>query len=414
MNIYFECNMGAAGDMIASALVDLFEDKDKIVAELNSLALPGTQIIYGKKKQNGINGTHLSIIINGEEETPEYISDQHHEHQHHEHEHEHEHHHHNHDHHEHHHHGRGLDEIFEIINRLNLDAKVSADVKSIYRIVAEAEAKAHGVAAGEIHFHELGMLDAVADITITAYLINKLQPERIIASPINVGNGTVKCAHGVLPVPAPATAYILESVPYYKGEINTELCTPTGAAILKYFANEFTDTPSLGTVKKIGIGTGTKELVQANIIRAFTFEEGETITELACNIDDITGEEAAFAAEQMMANGALDCFISPIIMKKGRPAYLFTVLCKNADADKFAKLIFKHTTTIGIRKYAPSRYTLQREFNEAAGVTIKKSEGYGSAKEKIEFEDIKALALKKGISLFEARKELETNNSKND
>ncbi len=383
MNLYFECNMGAAGDMIASSLTDLFEDKNKIIDELNALNLPQTKIVYGEKKQNGINGVHLSIVIGGEEETPESTAGHHHS------------------------HGRGLDEIFEIVDGLNADGKVKDDIKSVYKIIAEAEARVHGETAGEIHFHELGTLDAIADIAITAHLINRLQPERITASPVNVGNGTVKCAHGELPVPAPATALILEGVPFYKSGINTELCTPTGAAILKYYADEFAAVPQFSNVKKIGIGTGTKELEQANIIRAFWYEDDNTVTELTCSIDDITGEEAAFAAEQMMANGALDCFISPIIMKKGRPAYLFTVLCKNEDADKFAKLIFKHTTTIGIRKYTPSRYTLKQEFNEAAGVTIKKSEGYGSTKEKIEFENIKALALKKDISLFEARKELE-------
>ena len=373
--------MGAAGDMIASALVDLFEDKEQIVRELNSLGLPHTNIIHSEKQQSGISGTHLDIIINGEEETPDHHG------------------------HHHHHHGRGLGEIFHIIDNLSIDEKVKADIKSIYTIVAEAEAMAHNAEVGEVHFHELGMLDAIADITISAYLINRLSPDRIIASPINVGNGTVKCAHGVLPVPAPATANILTGVAYYKSEINTELCTPTGAAVLKYFVSEFVSSPILNNVQKTGIGTGTKELEQANIIRAFLFDDGG-ITELSCNIDDITGEEAAFAAEKMLSEGALDCFITPIIMKKGRPAYMFTVLCRNDEADKFSSLIFKHTTTIGIRKYTPGRYTLDREFTGDGGVTVKKSEGYGTAKEKIEFEDIKALALEKDISIFEARDEL--------
>lgn len=383
MNIYFECNSGAAGDMIASALVDLFEDKEQIVRELNALGLPHTNIIYSEKQQSGISGTHLDIIINGEEETPDH-----------------------HGHHHHHHHGRGLGEIFHIIDHLSIDEKVKADVKSIYTIVAEAEAMAHNAEVGEVHFHELGMLDAIADITIAAYLINRLHPDRIIASPINVGNGTVKCAHGVLPVPAPATANILTGVPYYKSDINTELCTPTGAAILKYYASEFTPSPVLDNVAKIGTGAGTKELSQANIIRAFLYDDG-SITELSCNVDDITGEEISFAAEKMLSEGALDCFITPVIMKKGRPAYMFTVLCRNHDAEKFAALIFRHTTTIGIRKYTPSRYTLGREFIEESGATIKKSAGYGVTKEKIEFENIKARALEKDISVFEAREELE-------
>lgn len=383
MNLYFECNMGAAGDMIASALVDLFDDKQAVVDELNCLSLPHTEITCETKTQNGISGAHLNIVIKGETETPEK-----------EHEHSHSHSH------------RNLNDIFEIIKSLNVSEKVKADVKEIYGIIAKAEASAHNTEVSEVHFHELGMLDAVADITVCAYLIERLNPERILCSPINVGNGTVKCAHGILPVPAPATAKILVGVPFYKSDIQTELCTPTGAAILKYYTNEFCETPTFADTKRIGTGAGTKELEQANIIRVFEFE-GKSVTELSCNIDDMTGEEAGYAAEKMMKEGALDCFITPVIMKKGRPAYLFTVLCKSEHSEKFAKLIFKHTTTIGIRKYTPSRYTLDREIKEDGGVRIKRSEGYGISREKIEFEEIKKLADEKDISVFEARKILE-------
>ena len=381
MNLYFECNMGASGDMLASALVDLFEDKAAVVSELNSLGLPDTEISYSVSEKCGISGAHLDIVIKGETETPEA-------------------------HHHHHHSHRSLDDIYEIIDSLCADEKVKADAKEIYKVVASAEAQAHNAPVSDVHFHELGMLDAVADVTICSYLINRLKPEKIIASPVNVGSGTVKCAHGVLPVPAPATANMLNGVPYYKSEIETELCTPTGAAILKYFADEFTAEPVFTNVIKTGIGTGTKELERANILRVFEFEDS-AVTELSCNIDDMTGEEAAFAAEVMMNSGALDCFISPVFMKKGRPAYLFTVICKTAEAEKFAALIFKHTTTIGIRKYSPSRYTLERTIDEKKGVHIKRSEGYGVKTEKTEFEDIKKLALEKDISLFEARRIVE-------
>ncbi len=373
--------MGAAGDMLASALFELFEDKESLLCELNSLSLPHTEIEY-EQVSDEISGAHLHIIIDGEEETP--------------------HSHHNHSH----HHGRHLSEVCGIIDTLTADEKVKSDAKAVYSIIAEAEASAHGKPAGEVHFHELGMIDAIADVTLCSYLINKLAPERIICSPINVGNGSVKCAHGVLPVPAPATANILQGVPYYKSDIQTELCTPTGAAVLKYFADEFTHTPALGGVKRVGVGVGTKKLSQPNIVRAFLFDDCG-ITELSCNIDDMTGEEAAFASETMLRKGALDCFITPIFMKKGRPAYMLTVLCKSGDCAKFTQLLFEHTTTLGIRRYSPSRYTLEREFREEAGAQIKRSEGYGTVKEKIEFEDLKSLALEKDISIFEARKELE-------
>ena len=370
--------MGAAGDMIAGALVDLTENKEETVRELNSLGLPDTVIEYSRKEQCKISGAHLDIIIKGEEEHPD----------------------------DHHHHGRGLRGIGEIVESLNVDSKVKADVMGVYEIIAQAEAKAHNAEVHEIHFHELGMLDAVADITVTAYLISKMKVDRIIASPINVGSGTVRCAHGILPVPAPATANILEGIPYYKSDIETELCTPTGAALLKYFADEFTTEPRFDRVIKTGIGAGTKELSRANIIHVSEFEDS-SVTELSCNIDDMTGEEAAFAAERIMAAGALDCFITPVIMKKGRPAYMLTALCKNGDSEKFAKLIFRHTTTLGIRKYTPSRYTLDREIDIESGVHIKRSEGFGEAKEKAEFEDLKALALKEDISIFEAKKRIE-------
>lgn len=382
MKLYFECNMGAAGDMIASALVDLFDNKTEVIAALNRLGLPHTTIKLREDAQSGIGGAHLSVIINGEEET---AHTQHHGH----------------------HAERTLSEIHQIIQSLHVSDKVKSDVIRMYDLVAAAEGKAHRCPVGEVHFHELGMLDAIADMTVTAYLIDKLKPERIITSPINVGSGSVRCAHGILPVPAPATANILLGVPYYKSDIPSELCTPTGAAVLKYYSDEFTAQPMMENVQKIGIGSGTKQFEQSNIIRAFLFEDSSAVTELTCNIDDITGEEAAFAAERMMAEGALDCFISPIVMKKGRPAYLFTVLCRNSETEKFTALIFKHTTTIGIRKYTPSRYTLEREMMHENGVTIKRSEGYDTVTKKVEFEDIKALALKENISVFEARKQLE-------
>ncbi len=375
--------MGAAGDMLAAALTDLFEDKTAVIDELNSLSLPHTVVEYEKGESNSISASHIHIVIDGEEEKPDGAG-----------------------HHHHHHHGRSLSDVCGIIDKLSAPEKVKADAKEVYKIIAEAEAKAHNKPAGEVHFHELGMLDAVADVTVCAYLINKLNPERISCSPINVGSGTVKCAHGIMPVPAPATANILEGVPYYKSEIQSELCTPTGAAVLKYFADEFTDSPSFENVLRAGLGMGTKKFERANIVRAFLSEGESSITEYSCNVDDMTGEEIAFAAERIMSAGALDCFVTPVFMKKGRPAYMLTVLCKNSDAESFRDLIFKHTTTLGIRKYTPSRYTLEREFTESSGVTIKRSSGYGTVKEKPEFEDIKSLAIEKNISLFEARKQI--------
>lgn len=386
MKLYFECASGAAGDMICAALLDLFEDKAAVLNELNGLGLPHTVFSLSQSEQCGIKGAQLSVKINGHEEGGHHHAESDH------------------------HHGRRLEDIFEIIDLLNAGEKVKADAKAVYSIVAQAEAKAHGRPAGEVHFHELGMLDAVADVTAASYLINRLAPEAIFASPVNVGSGTVECAHGVLPVPAPATANILLGVPYYKSDIETELCTPTGAALLKHFVCSFTAEPAFEKVTKIGIGAGKKLLPQANVIRVFAFEGGQnTVTELCCNVDDMTGEEIAFAAERMLESGALDCFSTACLMKKGRPGFQLTVLCKNEDAEKFASLIFRHTTTIGIRRYTPSRYTLKRELREDAGIRIKRSEGYGTVREKIEFEDLKKLALENDVSIFEARRMAEKN-----
>ena len=381
MNLYFECNMGAAGDMIASALVDLFEDKAQMVAELNALGLPQTVIEYREAEQCGIRGAHLAVVIGGEEEVPDAP-------------------------HHPHHHGRSLAQIQALIRSLHLSEQVEADALAIYAMLARAESAAHGKAVGEVHFHELGMLDALADIVMAAYLIRRLAPEKILCSPVNVGSGTVRCAHGVMPVPAPATAELLKGIAFYKSEIPSELCTPTGAAVLRYFVQEFTPCPQFTELQKTGIGCGTKRFEQANILRVFSYSGEESITELACNIDDMTGEEAAFAAERMRAAGCLDCFISPILMKKGRPAYLFTVLCRDSEAKDFAALVFKHTTTLGIRKYTPARYTLEREMTEQNGVHIKRAQGFGTSRQKVEFEDAKALALKEDISIFEAKQRL--------
>ena len=380
MQLYFECAMGASGDMLAGALLDLLDDKEAVLAALNGLSLPHTVVTAETATAGGIGGTHVRMLIDGAEETPDGAHT--------------------------HHHGRRLEEVTALIDGLTAPVPVKEDAKAIYTLIAAAEAAAHRQPVGEVHFHELGMWDAIADVTVCAYLMHRLQPDAVLASPVNVGNGTVHCAHGVLPVPTPATEHLLRGIPYYKSEIETELCTPTGAAILKYYVQEFTDTPPLGGTVRTGIGTGTKQLPQANLLRVFQSEADERIAELACNIDDMTGEEAAFAAERMMAAGALDCFITPSFMKKGRPAYLLTVLCRPDERERFAALLFQHTTTLGIRLYLPSRYTLHREQVEENGVLIKRAKGYGTQTEKLEFEAVKRYALEQDISLFEARRRL--------
>ncbi|MBQ7525961.1 MAG: nickel pincer cofactor biosynthesis protein LarC, partial [Abditibacteriota bacterium] len=287
---------------------------------------------------------------------------------------------------------------------LDLPEDVKADVKAVYDLIAEAESAAHGVPVSEIHFHEVGTADAVADIAAVCLLMKEIAPDEVVASPIHVGSGTVKCAHGVLPVPAPATAYILKGVPAYGGEIDGELCTPTGAALVKHFAHRFGPMPLMRT-EKIGYGMGTKDFDRVNCVRAIlgTAEDmAETVTEIRCNIDDKTGEEMGFACETLMEAGARDVFTTPVTMKKSRPGVLLTVICETTEAPRFAELIFKHTTTLGLRESVVQRRCLKRE-TEEGDVRVKK----GAARDKFEYEDLAKFAREKGVSLFEARRMLE-------
>jgi uncharacterized protein (TIGR00299 family) protein len=247
----------------------------------------------------------------------------------------------------------------------------------------------------------------VADIVGVCMLIEELAPERILASPINAGNGSVRCAHGVLPVPAPATALILQNVPFYADNLTTgELCTPTGAALLKYFVDDFRNMPVI-RVDKIGYGMGKKDFERANCVRAFLGvvddDANEEVTELVCNLDDMTPEAVAFAQQILLDNGALDISVSQIIMKKGRPGLRFTCLCRIGDRDKMLPLIFKHTSTIGIREYVCRRYTLQREQGEVqtgfGPVRVKTSRGFGVEKIKYEYEDVARIALENDLPL---------------
>lgn len=259
--LYLECNMGAAGDMLTAALLELHPNPEDFLSRLNALQIPGVQVVAEPATKCGINGTHVSVTVNGEEEVSEDVHEHEHEHEHH---HDHDHHHHHHHHHGHHH--AGMHDIEHIISHLELPEEVRQDVLAVYGLIAEAESHAHGKPVEEIHFHEVGTMDAIADVTAVCMLIHELAPEQIIVSPVHVGSGQVRCAHGILPVPAPATAHILRGVPTYGGSIRGELCTPTGAALLKHFADRFGNMPVL-TVEKIGYGMGKKDFEAANCVR---------------------------------------------------------------------------------------------------------------------------------------------------
>ncbi len=418
--LYIECNMGAAGDMLTAALSELIPDTEAFMNQLEGLGIPGVVYERDYKFSSGIRGAHMHVYVNGEEEVSEDV----HEHHHHEDDHHHEahdHHHdledeHHHDHEHHHHHGHhhhtSMADVNHIVEGLPVSAKAKKDVIGIYNLIAEAESRAHGKPVNEIHFHEVGNMDAIADVTAVCLLMEMIGAQKIVCSPVHVGSGNVRCAHGILPVPTPATAHILQGVPMYGGRIKGELCTPTGAAILKYFADEFGDMPAMVT-EKIGIGAGNKEFEAANIVRVFLGEEEDkkpAIVELNCNLDDATGEELGYTLNLLMDEGALDAFIVPIQMKKSRPGYMLVVMAEEKDADRITTLLLKHTTTLGVRKKVCERTVMERRIDEVESpygiVRVKTAWLWDIKKSKPEYEDVARIALQTGKSYREVIEEL--------
>lgn len=404
--LYLDCGMGAAGDMLAAALLELLPDQDTVLSELNALGIPGVEIKKKAAQKCGITGTHISVTVNGQEEESLDFSAYDHDH---EHEHGHEHSHDG----EHTHHHSGMHEIEYIIESLRLSPKVQLDVLAVYGLIAEAESHAHGVPVTDIHFHEVGTMDAIADIAAVCLLMDKLAPQQVVVSPIHVGSGHVRCAHGILPVPAPATAYILRDVPIYGGGVKGELCTPTGAALLKHFATQFGQIPVM-RVQTIGYGMGKKDFEAANCVRALlgeTEECGDTVAKLSCNLDDMTAEDTSFAMERFFEAGALEVYTVPVGMKKSRPGVLLCVMCRESEKDNMVRLMFRHTTTLGVRENISRRYTLERSVvtleTSFGPVRQKLSQGYETTRAKYEFEDLAKIAREKGLSLSEVKKLIE-------
>ena len=376
--LYLDCGMGAAGDMLTAALLELMPNQDAFVEELNGLGIPGIRFTAEKCEKCGILGTHMKVTVHGEEED------------------------------DHHHHHGCLADIRGIVSGLPLPTMVKLDILAVYEEIAQAESHVHGVPVEHIHFHEVGTMDAIADVTAVCLLLHRLAPDKIIVSPVHVGSGQVRCAHGILPVPAPATAYLLRGIPIYGGSIDGELCTPTGAALLKHFATEFGQMPVM-KVQAIGYGMGRKDFPRANCVRALLGETEapiDAIVELRCNVDDMTGEAIGFALEQLLGSGALDAFTVPVGMKKSRPGVLITVLCREEKKEVMVRLLLKHTTTLGVREFPCRRYALSRTMevvNTPFGPVRKKvSSGYGVRREKLEYDDLAKIAKEQHISLAEA------------
>ena len=390
--LYFECAMGAAGDMLMGALYELCPGKEKFLEDMNAL-LPGVTVEAEPVRRQGIAGTHMRVAVHGQEEG-----------------HEHDHHHHEH---------RALADIEAMIDGFSLPETVVETAKKMYRLIAQAESAAHGVEVGEVHFHEVGALDAVMDVTGVCYLMYLLAPEKVCASPVTVGSGTVRTAHGLLPVPAPATARLLTGVPVTAGDIEAELCTPTGAALLRTFVESWGPMPD-GVLLGCGYGCGTKDFPRANCLRAFLLEtdgaEGPNnmVTELKANIDDMTGEDMGFAMERLLEAGALDVSYAPVVMKKSRPGVILTCLCRPGDADRLAAEVLRHTTTFGVRRTDCRRYALAVSMDgvETAYGTVprKAGAGYGITKSKPEYEAIAKAAREHGVSLAAVREAYERGN----
>lgn len=359
-HLHLNCYNGAAGDMLTGALLGLCPNISYGLLSLNSIGLEKYGVVYGKEvaEAQSIHGLHLTVTIGDVEEDEAY------------------------------HYHKTLDSISNIFDGLSLSSTAKIHAKAIYRRIAQAEGKVHGEIPEQVHFHEVGALDAIADVAGFCHLMDLLDIATVTASPIAVGSGTVKCAHGILPVPAPATALLLAGIPTWSGITAGELCTPTGAAILGHFAEKFGECPSI-CLENTAYGFGRKRFPKAvNAVTASLGILGGQVVELSCNLDDMTGEHLAFATELLLAEGALDVWTVPIYMKKGRPAVTLFCLSDLNHAQHLAECIFRHTTTLGIRHQTYDRQILPREIRDVDGAPTKIATGYCVTKSKPEFDHL--------------------------
>ena len=394
--LYFDCSSGISGNMTLGALLEIVGNEDYLLNELKKLNIDGYKIEISKKIKNGITGTYVDVILEDE-----------HNHNH-EHEHGHEHIHAHETHHEH----RNLNDVNTIIDNSGIDEKSKELAKRIFLRVAKAESKVHNKPIEEVHFHEVGAIDSIIDIVGTAILINKINPAKIVSSIVNDGYGFIECAHGKMSVPVPATSEIFanSNVKFRQIDIDTELVTPTGAAIITELAEEFTTLPAMVT-QKIGWGAGSKDLKIPNVLKVY-YGKIEKVNEdfivMETNIDDTSGEIFGYVSEKLFKNGALDVFFTPIFMKKNRPAYRLTVACRSEDLYKLQKIIFRETTTIGIRYRYEHRTELEREELEIDTkydkLKVKKVKNNGETYIYPEYESMKKIAEENDIPLKELYK----------
>lgn len=479
--LYFDCASGISGDMVLGALLDLGADEQKFLTQLQKLSVEGWSVQTGETQKNGIRAKRVKVCVEGAPEYPqghgEVDAQDMHAHTHGEPHHAHEGHahgtgepheehaheawearaheamevHHTHEGHEHgtgephgeHAHGTGEPHAheghahphrtFADIRRILEASSLSDDVKDlslrIFRRVAEAEAKVHGSTADEVHFHEVGAVDSIVDIVGCAILICELKPEAILSSAVHEGHGFVHCQHGMLPVPVPATSEILAAAGASLAQIDIEgeLATPTGAAILAELAASYGPMPPM-RITKIGWGAGTKDLPIPNVLKVYQGYPADPqerrepngsgedlchdeIVVMEANLDDCTGEMLGRAMELLLEAGALDVFYTPVFMKKNRPAYRLTVLARPGDEDRLERLIFRHTTTIGIRRRREERSVLPRKTESVqtpyGKLEVKKVFMDGAWRAYPEYQSAVELAEQNNLSLWEIYKSYE-------
>ena len=416
--LYLEGSSGIAGDMTVAALIDLGGSMEKLDAVFKSLGVGGLHYEIGRRRSCGIEGCAFDVILHEHEHhhdhdhCHDHDHDHHHDHDHcHEHEHHHDHHH-DHDHcHEHEHHHdhehRNFADVCAIINKGAMTDRARALAKKIFAIIADAESIAHGIPVEEVHFHEVGAIDSIADIVGAAVLIDDLGITECVVTGISEGEGFVKCQHGMIPVPVPAVVNVARrwGIPLRTAGVRGEMVTPTGIAIAAALRTAKT-LPEEYEIEKIGIGVGKKEFPHANILRAMLIKEenksAEKVWLLESNIDDCSGEVMGYAMEKLLEEGALDVHYTPCFMKKNRPGYILSVIVAGALVGKMEDLIFEHTSTIGIRKRPLERSCMMREQLEVATeygmIAVKKCSWKEIVKFYPEYESVKNAAEKAHVS----------------
>jgi uncharacterized protein (TIGR00299 family) protein len=414
---YLDCFSGISGDMFLGALVDAGVSPKLLEDTVATLDI-GARLEISRVMRAGISATKVDVYANGEKDLPREAFWQRQEHGHpHEHAHSHSHNH-SHDHHSHNHghgHGRGLNEILSIIEKAAIANQAKQTAVRIFKALGQAEAEIHNTSLEQVHFHEVGAVDAMVDIVCAAVGAESLAADEWVCSPLNVGGGTVQCAHGTLPVPAPATLKLLRDAPVYSSGPQVELVTPTGAAIVKTLINRFASFPAM-KIEHSGYGAGTRDFPDhPNLLRLTIGEfvhtqavpnfganpssnaSNENVTVLEANLDDLSPQVLAYAMERLLAEGALDVFSVPVQMKKSRPGALLTVLAKTEDASRLTRTIFAETTTLGVRRREEERQTLSRRWETVdttwGPVRIKIANMNGSVSNYApEYEDCRTLA----------------------